>query len=208
MYTFFEQKQTINYNGDQLRSQFNYELTKHAGDSIIAFFGEMNVSKDHMVDIEDVVNNDFIYSPSAINFIIELFDVSMESTALYQMAFMRIIHDVITQYMDIQRKQGSKSEEGYKYGKIDLDGDDLFCIRDFSPPRKLSVSIATKSILSGLIHVGLNVTVNERVPVLAAGLGELFSADEICYLVQTIQSQFAQFVEDIKRRKVKVRGVQ
>lgn len=205
MYSFFNQTNTLEYNGDQLRSQFNYELTKQPGDSIIAFVGAMNVSKDHMVDIEDVVNNDFIYSPKAVNFVIELFDISMEAVALYQLAFMRIIYDNINTFLTYEKN--NTPDRTFAYESILLKGDDLFLTSKNEPPKKLSVSIATKSILSGLIHVGLNLTVNDKVPVLAAGLEELFAQEEIDYLIGKIMSDFVTYVADIKNRKVKVKGV-
>jgi len=197
MKSIFIQDQVINYNGDQLKSLFNYKTTKEVGDSIVAFVGEMYVTPTHMVDVEDVIANDFIYSPSAVNFIIELFDISLESTILYQRAFMQIIQTTLNTF---------KMYSPIPYA-VSLDGDDIFISHSGKPDGKLSVSIATVSQVSGLIHTGLNISLNQKVPVLAACLGDLFNKEVQTDLINIIISTFVEYVDDIKRCKYKVFGV-
>ena len=193
-YKFLEEGQL--YNGDQLTSQFNYRTTGIVGDSIIAFIGEMGVSPSHMVDIEDVVANDFIYSPKALNFIIELFDINIETTALYQRAFMRIIVE--------QLKESILLTEG----SLRLHGDDIYLDRPNTPPAKMSVSIATVSKVSGLIHAALNIELSDKIPVFASCLTELgLSEKQVNVFAYKCGSDFQKFVADIKRCKYKVLGV-
>lgn len=191
--------QDIKYDGDQLVSLFNYRISTQVGDSIVAFKGEMDVNKDHMVDIEDVINNDYIYSPRAINFVIELFDITLESTVLYQRAFMQIIANTLKLYrfMDVAITPYN----------VEIDGDDIFITTEKLPRGKLSVSIATVSRVSGLIHTGINISLNDKVPVLAACLNDMFSEEHQNIFIEIVCSEFCEFVEDIKRCKYKVLGV-
>ncbi len=193
-YKFLEEE--LKYNGDQLTSQFNYRTTNIVGDSIVAFIGEMDVSPSHMVDIEDVVANDFIYSPKALNFIIELFDINIETVALYQRAFMRIILE--------QLKELTYLEEG----SLRLDGDDIYLDRPNMPPAKMSVSIATVSKVSGLIHAAINIELSDRIPVFAGCLTDLgLPKEQVPVFAYRCGVVFEKFVTDIKRCKYKVLGV-
>lgn len=197
MFAYIVGDRDIKYDGDQLTSLFNYKISKQVGDSIVAFKGEMDVTQDHMVDIEDVINNDYIYSPRAVNFIIELFDISLEATVLYQRAFM----DIIAHNLELAYFIGLANYE------VELDGDDIFITLPGKMRGKLSVSIATVSKISGLIHTGLNLELNEKVPVLAACLSDFLSEEKINTLIEAVTKEFSEFVEDIKRCKYKVLGV-
>ena len=70
MNTLFIEKE-IKYIGSQLAPHWIYKNFHLQGDSIVAFVGEVEVKLDEMVDIEDVINNEPIYSKKMINFIIE-----------------------------------------------------------------------------------------------------------------------------------------
>ena len=52
----------LKYSGKELRPHYIYRKTGKMGDGIISFIGECDVPLDHMVDIEDVLNNSPIYS--------------------------------------------------------------------------------------------------------------------------------------------------
>ena len=72
--------------------------------------------------------------------------------------------------------------------------------------RKLSVSIATKSITSVLIHTGLNI-LSEGAPVKASGLKSELGIDNIKEFAQTVMQRYADEIEDIILAGTKVRGV-
>ncbi len=195
----------INYTGDQLRSLFNYTVSKHRGDSIVAFTGQMSVTTEHMVDMEDVIDCDYIWSPLAINFIIEIFSIPIETAVLYQRAFMRVVADVLISML---------KERKIETFSVFLKGDDILISR--APDqgetsdllRKLSVSIATVSHMSGLIHAGINISVDEKIPVPAIGLEQLFTVPEdISQFIERVCYDFRDFVFSVKQAAVKVRGV-
>ena len=109
------------------------------------------IAEQLMVDIEDVINNEPIYSKKMLNFIIEQFNCPLEQMVWTQRLFMSIIKETL-------------EEIG---AKLTRDGDDLFFDN-----RKLSVSIATKSITSCLIHTGLNI-IKEGAPISVSDLNEI-----------------------------------
>ena len=137
-----------------------------------------------MVDIEDVINNEPIYSKKMVNFIIEQFNCSLEQMVWTQRLFISIIKEVLEEY-NIQVKR---------------DGDDLFYEN-----RKLSVSIATKSITSCLIHTGLNI-IKEGAPIKASDLSEMGIKDIKEFAIK-IMDKFKEEAQSIKMATYKVRGV-
>ena len=90
-----------------------------------------------------------------------------------------------------------------KYPNINVrrNGDDLF-IAD----KKLSVSIATKSITSSLIHFGLNIDA-EGAPINAADLTTDVGVADIKEFAIEIMNTYAEEVKDINLAASKVRGV-
>ena len=182
MNTLFIDKE-IKYIGSQLRPHWIYENFHISGDSIVSFIGEVDVKLSEMVDIEDVINNEPIYSKSMLNFIIEQFDIDLTAMVLAQRLFVSIIKEILEE----------------KRIKVTRRGDDLFYSN-----RKLSVSIATKSITSCLIHTALNI-IKEGAPVDASDLSEMGIAD-IKELACCIMERYKKEFEDIKLATYKVRG--
>lgn len=183
METLFIEKE-IKYIGSQLAPHWIYKNFHIQGDAIVAFIGEVDVKLDEMVDIEDVINNEPIYSKKMLNFIIENFNSSLEQMVWIQRLFISIIKEVIEEYGIIVKR----------------DGDDLFFDN-----RKLSVSIATKSITSCLIHTALNI-IKEGAPISASDLSEIGIVD-IREFAQKIMQKFSNEAQSIKMATYKVRGV-
>ena len=67
----------IKYEGYQLSPHWIYKNFKLQGDAIVAFSGECEVKLTEMVDIEDVINNEPIYSRRMLSFITEQFNVDI-----------------------------------------------------------------------------------------------------------------------------------
>ena len=85
--------------------------------------------------------------------------------------------------------------------KITRNGDDLFF-----DGRKLTVSIATKSINSVLIHTGINID-STGAPVKASGLTSELGIVDIKELAQEILTKYSDEIDDIVMASTKVRGV-
>lgn len=183
MQTHFIEEE-IKYIGSQLSPHWIYKNYHFQGDAIVSFVGEVDVDLTEMVDIEDVINNEPIYSKKMLNFIIEQFDCTLEQMVFAQRLFISIIKEVL--------------EENNCFVK--RDGDDLFYDN-----RKLSVSIATKSITSCLIHTGLNI-IKDGAPIQASDLSELGIKD-IKQFALTVMEKYKNECESIKMATYKVRGV-
>lgn len=193
-YKFLDKEQK--YDGSQLHSHFGYENDVN-GNSIVCFIGPAEV-KEHLVDCEDILKNDFISSEHMMHFIIEIFDASLRETVVWQRLF-------ITQIIDFLKENLQK---GYKIYRL---GDDVF-IND----KKFSVSIATLSPVSGLVHVGLNINVGEGCPVKAIGFYSLLYSKEyydmgwdyhLGGIARDIMNRFVEEFKDIENACYKVKGV-
>lgn len=175
----------IKYIGSQLSPHWIYKNFNIMGDVIIAFCGECDVKLSEMVDIEDVINNEPIYSKYMLSFITEQFDIGLTEGVLRQ----RLLISIIKENLE---------KRGFK---IERNGDDLII-----DGRKLSVSIATKSLTSILIHTGLNI-LSEGAPVKAAGLKSELGIDDVRTFAQEIMQAYAEEMKDIELATTKVRGV-
>ena len=76
----------------------------------------------------------------------------------------------------------------------------------FYERKKLTVSIATKSINSILIHTGINID-SEGAPVKASGLTSELGITDIKELANEILEKYSQEISDIIMASTKVRGV-
>ncbi len=186
METIFIDKE-IKYTGEQLSPHWIYKNYKIKGDVIAAFIGECDVNLNHMVDIEDVINNEPIYSKKMLNFIEENFNVTLREMVYKQRLLVTITKELI--------------EKINPSIKINRDGDDLYI-----NGRKLSVSIATKSITSNLIHYGLNIE-KEGAAADASDLSHDVEIEDIKGFALNIMEKYKSEVEDISLAACKVRGV-
>lgn len=175
----------IKYIGSQLVPHWIYKNFKIQGDAIVAFIGECEVKLTEMVDIEDVINNEPIYSKSMLSFISEQFGIGLVEGVLRQRLLISIIKEVLE-----------------KRGIILLrNGDDLML-----GEKKLSVSIATKSITSVLVHTGLNI-LSEGAPVKAAGLESELGIKDVKEFALEVMQRYSEELNDILLASTKVRGV-
>ena len=175
----------IKYIGSQLQPHWIYKNFKMQGDAIVAFIGECEVKLTEMVDIEDVINNEPIYSKSMLSFITEQFNIDLVEGVFRQRLLICIIKELL-------EKRGIF---------VVRNGDDLMI-----DGRKLSVSIATKSTTSILIHTGLNID-SEGAPVKASGLTSELGITDIKEFAIEVMEAYAAELEDIELASTKVRGV-
>lgn len=178
-------KEEIKYIGSQLAPHWIYKNFHIMGDAIVSFVGECKVDLSEMVDIEDVINNEPIYSKSMLSFITEQFGIGLTEGVFRQRLLICIIKELL-------------EERGIF---VVRNGDDLMI-----EGKKLSVSIATKSITSILIHTGLNI-ISDGAPVEASGLTSELGITDIEEFAQDVMKRYSEEIEDIKLASTKVRGV-
>ena len=139
----------IKYTGKELQSHFAYNNFGLLGDSIVAFIGGCDIPFDNMVDLEDVRSSSKIYSRKMLHFIVEHFNCNLDNIILKQRLLACIVAEEINR---ITKRYLTRT------------GDDI-CDGN----KKLSISIATVSPVSGMIHFGVNIE-SRGVPVPAKGL--------------------------------------
>ena len=171
------------YDGSQLTSLRNYLTHGLLGDSIVAWVGPCDVSNEHMVDGEDLVQGARIAGSQMLHFIVEKFDVSLFAAVALQRLFAGIVKDQL---------QKSAAE-------LVRDGDDIYL-----GDRKLSISIATQSPTHCLIHFAVNVS-NEGTPVKTLALQDL--GVDAKALALAVMQAFCSEVDSIHTATRKVRSV-
>jgi uncharacterized protein len=178
-FKFIDQK--IKYDGAQLKPLYAYTQHKVTGDSIISFIGECDVSLEHMVDAEDFVVNAKIQAQSMLHFIIEVFNQNIFTAVSLQRLLVSIAQNLLLE----------------KNLKLSRKGDDLYL-----GAKKLSVSIASVSTVSAMIHLGLNIT-NEGTPVETCALND-FGIDTKHFsleLMQHFSNEFDSIFEATQKVK-------
>lgn len=88
-------EQEIKYEGWQLSPHWIYKNFKIQGDAAVAFIGECEVKLTEMVDIEDVINNEPIYSKSMLSFISEQFNIGLVEGVFRQRLLICIIKEAL-----------------------------------------------------------------------------------------------------------------
>lgn len=150
MMSYFEEKNFL-YDGSQLKNLFAYMNYGILGNSIVSWVGACDVKPEHMVDAEDLRANEKIEGGKMLHFIIEVFDRDLFSAVCLQ----RLLASLVQNYIFEKTKSYLRRE-----------GDDLY----FNDA-KLSISIATRTLNSQMIHFALNVN-NEGTPVKTCALSD------------------------------------
>ncbi len=178
-------EEQIPYTGRELRSHFALEKWGIVGDNIVAFIGECRVSREHLVDLLDAQANATIYSPLMLHFLGEFFNDDLEKAIWRQRLFITLLKE--------------KWESLVPKNRLRREGNDLY-----EKDKKLSVSIATATPLSTLLHVGVNIE-TEGTPVPTVGLREE-RIDPVVFAKEVLQ-QFVQEFDGVYHDLCKVRSV-
>lgn len=173
------------YDGTQLRSHFAFETFQICGDSIVSFQGPANVNLNHMVDKEDVLANEPIYSENMLHFIVEHFTDNFEWTIACQRLLISCLREDLQDVLD-----------NYP---LERRGDDIF-----DENAKLTVSIATRSPVSCLIHTGINIS-SKNTPLLTKGLEDYKLLAPA--LATSVMNRYIHEIKSMKLARAKVRGV-
>jgi len=185
---------TIEYDGSQLSPHWAFTNVDLKGDSIVSFRGPCSVEKRYMVDIEDQKENAIIKSPDMLHFLVEFFGCDVDRMVLVQRLLICVVMDALRDY-------GMFDE-----ADLEREYDNLYAYPPGEEERgKLSVSVATVSPVSGLVHVGLNVT-SAGTPVHTVGLAEL-GIDDIDRFAVEVLRRFVDEVQELSSDVCKVRPV-
>ncbi len=206
MTTYFSEKEMV-YDGQQLRSLFAYMKFGVLGDSVVSWVGECNIPFEHMVDGEDVRANSEIRGARMVHFIIEKFDTGLFAGVALQRIMASLTIDTLrdmSPQCDLTEKLIRDGDDVYVSDvKRELRVGSLHC-DETSRPRKFSISIATQSPTSTLVHFAVNV-VNDGTPVPTVALQD-FQVDAVAFSKALLKC-FAREVTSMVEATQKVRSV-
>lgn len=146
------------YDGAILHNRFAYSYFRNKTlpiGNIIAFRSPMLVEADGMIDHEDVLKNEFIYSDDAINFLWEIPNLESFGAIAYQRLFNTQLANILHKYIQ---------------APIEMDGDDIIVHKEheqhgiIQPKGKCSVSITHVKGGAALGHTGINIKAGRRAP--------------------------------------------
>lgn len=176
-------EERIPYTGEQLHSLWAYRFFGLEGDSAIAFCGTCDVKPEHMRDLEDLKAGARIASENMLHFIIEHFDCGLRTAVLRQHLFIARMAEELNRIIGAPR--------------IHRAGSDLY-----DGKNKLTVSLACVSLVSGLIHTGINIS-SQNTPVPTRGLDDYNIAPR--EFGSAMLEAYAQECAAIKHARCKVR---
>jgi len=151
------------YDGTLIHKRFAYKYHRKKTlpiGNIIAFRSPMHVEISGMIDSEDILNDDFIYSDDAINFCWEIPNLCPVGAVAFQRLFNTQIANII-------------ASSRYLNCAIEVDGDDLMVHKAHrqhgieQSVGKCSVSITYVKDSVALGHTGINVVAGKKAPAFA-----------------------------------------
>jgi hypothetical protein len=186
----FEEEKKILYDGTQLSSHWIFKNYHVLGDVLLVFRGPCRISEESMVDLEDVLRKEEIRSSDMLHFLVEIFGDELEKGVLWQrilvIHLLEALRERLPDKVFIRR------------------GDDVYLVEE-SKEKKLTISIATKSPISVLIHLGVNIDA-KGVPVSAVGLNDLKILP--FPLARKVSHSFKSEFENVKKDAIKVKPVE
>ena len=185
------------YDGNLIHSRFAYryfrDKTLPIG-NIVAFRAPMKVEAEGMIDSEDILNADYIYSDDAINFCWEIPGLDPFGAVAWQRLFNTQIANVLsTKYIN---------------APIEVDGDDLIVHKEHNQggitqtKGKCSVSITVSNNNVALGHTGINISAGKKAPAFAYSTS--LTDDQAHAFMKDIIDIFYQMNDDIFLATTKV----
>ena len=160
------------YDGSALHCRQAYKFFKKDVNplgNIVSFIAPMEVTAN-LIDLEDSLNKDYIYSDLAMNFIMEIPNKDIWGGVLFQRLLNAQVGSLLcSKYLN---------KEGF------VDGDDIM-IDTSNGPKKASVSIAAEKNGAVLIHLGININAGERAP-------------DFAYSTELDEDQARNFMTDVE----------
>jgi len=161
------------YGGVEIHDRFAYKFFKKEVNplgNIVSFIAPMEVTAN-LIDLEDSLNKDYIYSDLAMNFIMEIPNKDIWGGVLFQRLLNAQVGSLLcSKYLNT---------EGF------VDGDDIMIGSDDSA-KKASVSIAAEKNGAVLIHLGININAGSRAP-------------DFAYSTNLTEHQALEFMADVEQ---------
>ena len=178
------------YDGGLIHNRFAYKLLRDEVSpigNIIAFRAPMKVEGAGMIDLEDVLENDYIYSKDAINFCWEIPHLDPFGAVAFQRLLNTQIASVLFNIIQ---------------APIEVSGDDIFIIESFTDNEgekqergKCSVSITYSKDNVALGHTGINVYAGSKAPKFA--YSTRMSDDQCQHFMKGVIDVFTKLVQSV-----------
>ena len=179
------------YDGPLIHKRFAYDYFRNNTlpiGNIIAFRCPMDVNVSGMIDQEDVLQGDYIYSEDAMNFCWEIPNLDKLGAVAFQRLFNTQIANILS----------SK----YLKKPIEVDGDDLMVHHEFQGSDgklqdvgKCSVSITYSKDNVAIGHTGINIDAGRKAPSFA--YSTKLSDSEAEEFMQEVIDAFYRMVDDM-----------
>ena len=172
------------YDGCQIHNRFAYTVFRDKVlpiGNIIAFRSPTKVLADQMIDKEDLLSNDFIFSQDMINFCFELPMTNLFGGVCFQRLLCSLTGNILSEIIKAD---------------VDIDGDDIFVKKEFTgggivqQRGKASVSIVCERNGAILGHIGVNVVAGREAPAFAYSTNMSHQQCEQ-FMVNVIQAYYA-----------------
>lgn len=186
------------YDGSLIHQRFAYKFFRDKvlpTGNIIAFESPTTVETDFMIDLEDVLKNDYIYSENMINFCYELPCTDLFGGVAFQRLLCTYMGDILGNIIE---------------APIELEGDDIFVHKEFKQGGivqqrgKASVSIVCEKNGAILGHTGINITAGPKAPAFAYSTG--MDLDKSQQFMQQVCDVFYATSRDIWVSTTKIIG--
>lgn len=187
------------YDGSLIHSRFAYKLLRNKvlpHGNIVAFRAPMKVEAAGMIDLEDILTNDFIYSKDAVNFCWEIPHLEAFGAVAFQRHFNTQIAHILHRL--IQKP-------------IEVNGDDLIVHDKFEgsdgkeyEKGKCSVSITYTKNGAALGHTGINVDAGNKAPGFA--YSTQLNDEQVQQFMSQVVQTFTNLVDSIFIATTKVIG--
>lgn len=177
------------YDGALIHERFAYKFFQKSTNpvgNIVSFVAPMYVS-DNLIDLEDSISNDYIFSDKAVNFCWEIPNLGPFGAVSFQRWFNANIATILGQIIN---------------KPIELKGDDLMVRDEFvgsddkvQSIGKVSVSITYSKDNVAIGHTGINIQAGDKAPGFAYSSN--MSADQTEVFMNHVNAMFNAEVADI-----------
>jgi len=176
------------YNGDFIHKRFAYKYFRDRTlpiGNIVSFKAPMEVTIN-LIDLEDSLEKDYIYSESAINFCWEIPNLDPFGAVCFQRLFNTYIANTLHKYIN---------------KPIEMKGDDIMIYDNFTQggveqtKGKASVSITYSKENVAIGHTGINVIAGKNAPAFAYSTN--LTPEQVVKFQNDVIDQFYSTVDNI-----------
>jgi hypothetical protein len=178
----------LDYDGSLIHSRFGYTYFRDKyppTGCLLSFRGKMNVTTN-LIDKEDLLNNDFIFSEDAVNFCWEIPNMCALGGVAFQRLFCTYVSHILSNIINTNNTNPSI---------ISIHGDDIMVSVGDNQFKKASVSISTEKNGAVLGHLGINITAGAKAPSFAYSTN--LTDEQVDQFINAVEAVFNEITASI-----------